>query len=51
MAGEEAREASAWLEKCRLSLQQFANQVFEYEDPDHSHKMRFDPGAIQPKGE
>lgn len=51
LAGEEASEASTWLEKCRLALQQFANQVFEHEDPDHSHKMRFDPGAIQPKDE
>jgi hypothetical protein len=51
LGGEDGREASAWLDKCRLSLQLFADQVYEHEDPDHSHKMRFDPGLIEPKSE
>ncbi len=31
LGGSQADEASAWLEKCRHALQQFANEVFENE--------------------
>jgi DNA anti-recombination protein RmuC len=42
----QAKEAQEWLEKCRDSFQNFANEVFTHEDPDHTHKMRFDPGRL-----
>jgi hypothetical protein len=44
--GELSKEAAEWLEKCRVTFQNFANEVFTHEDPDHSHKMRFDPGRL-----
>jgi hypothetical protein len=46
LRGEHAQEAAAWLEKCRDALQSFAADVFAHEDQDHSHKLRFDPGAV-----
>lgn len=44
--GAQADEAAEWLEKCRNIFQDFANEVFAHEDPDHAHKMRFDPGRL-----
>jgi hypothetical protein len=44
--GDQAQEALEWLEKCRGTFQNFANEVFTHEDPDHTHKMRFDPGRL-----
>lgn len=43
---EQAREAEEWLEKCRETFQNFATEVFTHEDPDHTRKMRFDPGSL-----
>jgi hypothetical protein len=47
LGGAQADEASAWLERCRAALQQFADEVYTHEDPDHARKMRFDPGALR----
>lgn len=44
--GAQASEAAEWLEKCHDTFQNFADEVFTHEDPDHSHKMRFDPGRL-----
>lgn len=44
--GEQAAEAAEWLEKCHETFQNFANDVFTHEDPDHTRKMRFDPGRL-----
>ncbi len=49
VGGVQAGEAEAWLEKCRGVFQQFATDVFTHEDPDHTRKMRFDPGSISKK--
>jgi hypothetical protein len=46
IGGDQAREAEVWLEKCRETFQNFATEVFTHEDPDHTHKMRFDPGRL-----
>jgi len=48
--GDQANEAAEWLDKCRETFQNFANEVFTHEDPDHSHKMRFDPGRLVDQG-
>ena len=39
-------ETLVWLEKCRQSLQLFADQVFHNENPDHDTKMKYDPGSL-----
>jgi DNA-binding transcriptional ArsR family regulator len=44
--GDQAQEALEWLEKCHETFLNFANEVFTHEDPDHTHKMRFDPGRL-----
>jgi len=44
--GDQASEASEWLEKCRDTFQHFSDEVVAHEDPDHNHKMRFDPGRL-----
>ncbi len=44
--GIPAQETSEWLQKCREVFQQFTDSVYEKEDPDHSNKMRFDPGKM-----
>lgn len=44
--GKQAKQAEEWLEKCRETFQNFATEVFTNEDPDHTHKMRFDPGSL-----
>ncbi len=41
-----AQETSEWLQKCRDVFQQFTDAVYSQEDPDHAHKMRFDPGKL-----
>jgi len=46
IGGSQAQEAFDWLEKCRVTFQKFAEQVYTHEDPDHIHKMRFDPGRL-----
>ncbi len=46
IGGSQAQEAFDWLEKCRVTFQNFAEQVYTHEDPDHIHKMRFDPGRL-----
>jgi hypothetical protein len=46
IGGEQAKEAAEWLDKCRETFQNFSNEVFTNEDPDHTHKMRFDPGRL-----
>jgi hypothetical protein len=48
--GDQANEAAEWLDKCRDTFQNFANEVFTHEDPDHSNKMRFDPGRLADQG-
>jgi hypothetical protein len=44
--GEPAKETEEWLQKCRDVFQQFTAAVYEQEDPDHTSKMRFDPGKM-----
>jgi hypothetical protein len=44
MGGSQADESLEWLEKCRSTLQTFAEQVFYEEASDHTQKMKFDPG-------
>jgi hypothetical protein len=46
MGGDHATEAEEWLEKCRQIFQEFGDEVYAHEDPDHAHKMRFDPGSL-----
>jgi L-rhamnose mutarotase len=41
---EQSQEAREWLEKCRATLQAFAEQVFNEEATDHAQKMKYDPG-------
>lgn len=43
IGGDQSNSAADWLEKCRVALQHFSDEVFEHEDQDHSRKMRFDP--------
>jgi hypothetical protein len=47
IGGDQSREAEEWLEKCRETFQNFATEVYANEDPDHTHKMRFDPGSLK----
>lgn len=49
VGGTQAAEAEKWLENCREVFQQFATDVYTHEDPDHTRKMRFDPGSISPE--
>lgn len=35
LGGEQAEQAAVWLEKCRQSLQVFAAEVFNHEEPGH----------------
>lgn len=44
--GAPANETAAWLQKCREVFQNFTDAVYQQEDPDHEHKMRFDPGNV-----
>lgn len=46
--GNPAQEAAEWLQRCREVFQQFTDAVYRQEDPDHDHKMRFDPGKPGP---
>ncbi|NMB53936.1 MAG: hypothetical protein GYA15_04475 [Leptolinea sp.] len=46
IGSEHAAEAVQWLDKCREVFQKFAQEIFLHEDPDHLHKMRFDPGRL-----
>jgi chromosome segregation ATPase len=46
LGNNQINEAAEWLDKCREVFQNFANEVCTHEDPDHSHKMRFDPGRL-----
>ncbi|HEX7557284.1 MAG TPA: Chromate resistance protein ChrB, partial [Leptolinea sp.] len=47
IGGDQASEAAEWLEKCRDTFQNFSTEVFTNENPDHTHKMRFDPGKLE----
>ncbi|MPM71497.1 hypothetical protein SDC9_118462 [bioreactor metagenome] len=44
--GAPALETAQWLQKCREEFQTFTDAVYQQEDPDHEHKMRFDPGKL-----
>lgn len=44
--GDPAAETAGWLQKCREVFQTFTDAVYQQEDPDHEHKMRFDPGTV-----
>lgn len=44
--GTPARETAQWLQKCREVFQAFTDAAYQQEDPDHEHKMRFDPGNL-----
>jgi hypothetical protein len=46
LGSSHASEAEAWLQKCKNTFQEFAEQVYVNEDKDHEHKMRFDPGKL-----
>jgi hypothetical protein len=46
IGGDQASEAVEWLEKCRETFQNFSTEVFTNEDPNHTNKMRFDPGRL-----
>lgn len=47
IGGDQAREAEKWVEKCQETFQNFSTEVYSNEDPDHTHKMRFDPGSLE----
>jgi hypothetical protein len=47
LGGSHAEEAAEWLEKCRQIFQEFTTEVYANENPDHTSKMRFDPGSIR----
>lgn len=52
LGGDQASEASEWLEKSRQKFAGFAEQVFANEDKDHERKMSYDPGRVNdPSGE
>jgi hypothetical protein len=47
LGSQQAKEAEEWLEQCRLKFQDFTTKVFVNEDPDHSQKMKYDPGVFK----
>lgn len=47
IGGDHAIEAAEWLEKCRGTFQNFSTEVFTNEDPNHTNKMKFDPGRLE----
>jgi hypothetical protein len=47
LGGDQADEAAEWLEKCHSVFQEFADDVYTHENPDHQSKMNYDPGRVE----